>query len=108
LHPKLKKKSINHIFIFFIIVFRNCFYESDIYSAGKILELLFDGWSESGLSGGDIASKERCEKWKELQKKMVEEVYLFIIILYVYIYLSIYLYIYVYYIFNIKKYTVIC
>jgi hypothetical protein len=43
---------------------------------GKILELLFEGWYVSGL-GGDIMSKERFEKLKELQKRMIEEVYFY-------------------------------
>jgi hypothetical protein len=71
---KLKKESF--FFSFFICGCRIRVYESDVYSVGKILGLLFDGWYVSGPGGG-IMSKERFERWKKLQKRMTEEVYLF-------------------------------
>jgi hypothetical protein len=73
-HLKLKKKGIYYFYYIFIVVLRNYFYESDIYSLGKILELLLDGWCESGLNEG-VMSKERHLKWKGIQNKMIQQVY---------------------------------
>jgi hypothetical protein len=72
--PEIKEKKFL-LFFFFICRCRIHVYESDIYSVGNILGLLFDGWYVSGSSGG-IISKERFENWMKLQEKMIEEVYI--------------------------------